>query len=104
MSVIRPRSFRADNRSGKFFLKTGFEIRFGYVIVGNGSVCQFHKKFFSKKFLFQQSCAKVLSTCIPLLNSDHATTLVENEFVNGRLPANFSDFLRQFGLILVNFF
>uniref|UniRef100_A0A914LD95 Uncharacterized protein n=1 Tax=Meloidogyne incognita TaxID=6306 RepID=A0A914LD95_MELIC len=46
------------------------------------------------------SCAKVLSTCIPLLNSDHATTLVENEFVNGRLPANFSDFLRQFGLIL----
>ncbi|KAL7071413.1 hypothetical protein ACQ4LE_009149 [Meloidogyne hapla] len=46
------------------------------------------------------SCAKVLSTCIPLLNSDHATTLIENELINGRLPANYSEFLRQFGLIL----
>jgi len=59
---------------------------------------------YTQKILSQQSCAKVLSTCIPLLNSDHATTLVENELVNGRLPTNYSDFLRQFGLILVNFF
>ncbi|KAL3106529.1 hypothetical protein niasHT_016651 [Heterodera trifolii] len=35
-----------------------------------------------------------------LLNSEHATALVEHELADGKVPSNYADFLRQFGMIL----
>ncbi|KAL3109999.1 hypothetical protein niasHT_017372 [Heterodera trifolii] len=48
----------------------------------------------------QRCCAKVLRTCAALLNSEHATALVEHELADGKVPSNYADFLRQFGMIL----
>ena len=49
-----------------------------------------------------KSCAKLLHTCVPLINSEHASALIEHEMPGGRVPPNYPEFLRQFGIILVS--
>ena len=57
--------------------------------------------FFVVKICSLQSCALALYQTAPLMTADIANSVLTRELQNGKQPANYANFIKDFAMILV---